>query len=74
MPLLYQRFGRDRGADIPAATEYVRALKPLLDRHGNARDFRMIVFMLDETTYSRELRRSRGTILCAARAGTVVPR
>ena len=30
-PLL-ARFGRDKGADIPVQTEYVRALKPLLDR------------------------------------------
>ncbi len=32
---LFETFGRDKGADIPLATEYVRALKPLLDRFGN---------------------------------------
>ena len=32
---LLGRFGRDKGADIPQRTDYVRALKPLLDRFGN---------------------------------------
>jgi glucuronate isomerase len=52
---LYRRFGRDMGADIPLHTDYVRALKPLLDRFGNAPNFTLIVFTLDETSYSREL-------------------
>jgi glucuronate isomerase len=52
---LYRRFGRDMGADIPLQTDYVRALKPLLDRFGNAPNFTLIVFTLDETSYSREL-------------------
>lgn len=54
-PLLFERFGRDKGADIPTQTEYVRALKPLLDRVGNERDLTIILFTLDETSYSREL-------------------
>jgi glucuronate isomerase len=71
---LYRRFGRDRGADIPVAAEYVRALKPLLDRYGNARHFRVIVFTLDEATYSR-VGTARGPLsLSAARTGMVVPR
>jgi glucuronate isomerase len=49
------RFGRDKGADIPTGTEYVRALKPLLDRYGNQAGLSVIVFTLDETSYSREL-------------------
>lgn len=53
--LLFQRHGRDKGADIPLRTEYVRALKPLLDRFGNAPGFKLILFTLDESTYSREL-------------------
>jgi glucuronate isomerase len=61
---LYQRFGRDRGADIPTATDYVRALKPLLDRFGNSPDFRLIVFTLDETSYSRELAPLAGHYPC----------
>ncbi|WP_142850223.1 glucuronate isomerase [Telmatospirillum sp. J64-1] len=54
-PQVFERFGRDKGADIPSQTEYVRALKPLLDRFGNERDLTIILFTLDETTYSREL-------------------
>ncbi|HEX7945841.1 MAG TPA: glucuronate isomerase [Phenylobacterium sp.] len=52
---LHGAYGRDRGADIPQATDYVRALKPLLDRFGNEPDLSVIVFTLDETTYAREL-------------------
>jgi glucuronate isomerase len=54
-PALYARFGRDMGADIPTRTDYVHALKPLLDRFGNERDLTIILFTLDETAYSREL-------------------
>jgi glucuronate isomerase len=52
---LFERFGRDKGADIPMATEYVRALRPLLNRFGDDPRFSLIVFTLDETSYSREL-------------------
>ncbi len=52
---LFARFGRDKGADIPAATDYVSALKPLLDRFGNEKRLSVILFTLDETSYSREL-------------------
>ena len=54
-PLVFRQFGRDKGADIPMRTDYVRALKPLLDRFGNERDLTIILFTLDETSYSREL-------------------
>jgi glucuronate isomerase len=54
-PLVYSRFGRDKGADIPTSTDYVHALKPLLDRFGNERALTLILFTLDETAYSREL-------------------
>ncbi|MCM8738476.1 glucuronate isomerase [Azospirillum sp. A1-3] len=53
--LVFQRFGRDKGADIPSGTEYVRALKPLLDRFGNERNLTIILFTLDEDSYAREL-------------------
>jgi glucuronate isomerase len=49
------RFGRDKGADIPTRTDYVRALKPLLDRFGDEPGLSIILFTLDETSYSREL-------------------
>jgi glucuronate isomerase len=52
---IFQRFGADKGADIPVPTEYTRNLQPLLNRHGNDPRFRLILFTLDETTYSREL-------------------
>lgn len=52
---LFERFGPDRGADIPVATEWTRALQPLLNSFGTHPNFRVIVFTLDETTYSREL-------------------
>ncbi|RJF90837.1 glucuronate isomerase [Sphingomonas cavernae] len=54
-PSVLARFGRDKGADIPILTGYVEALKPLLDRFGNERDLTIILFTLDETSYSREL-------------------
>ena len=54
-PWLARTFGRDKGADIPTATDYVHALKPLLDRFGNHADLTIILFTLDETAYSREL-------------------
>jgi len=52
---LFRNFGRDKGADIPMATNYVRELKPLLDAFGNERDLIIVLFTLDETSYSREL-------------------
>jgi glucuronate isomerase len=54
-PTLFREFGRDKGADIPMRTEYVDALKPLLDRVGNEPNLTLILFTLDETTYAREL-------------------
>jgi glucuronate isomerase len=52
---LFASHGRDKGADIPGAAEYVRALKPLLDRFGNDPALTIIVFTLDESSYTREL-------------------
>ncbi len=52
---LHRRFGPDRGADIPVATEFTRNLRPLLNAYGNDARFQLIVFTLDESTYSREL-------------------
>ena len=52
---LFSRFGRDKGADIPLPTDYVRGLRPLLNRFGSAEGFTLIVFTLDETAYAREL-------------------
>jgi glucuronate isomerase len=52
---VYQKFGRDKGADIPSSTEYVRALRPLLNRYGNDPRLTFILFTLDESNNSREL-------------------
>ena len=52
---LFDQFGRDMGADIPTRTDYVEALKPLLDRFGNDPRLSLILFTLDESTYAREL-------------------
>jgi glucuronate isomerase len=52
---VFEQYGRDKGADVPVRTEYVNALKPLLDRFGNETRLSIILFTLDETTYSREL-------------------
>jgi len=54
-PLVANRFGRDKGADMPMRTDYVHALKPLLDKFGNERGLTIILFTLDETVYAREL-------------------
>jgi glucuronate isomerase len=58
---IFQRFGTDKGADIPIQTEYTRNLLPLLNKYGNPSTgsgripLTLILFTLDETTYSREL-------------------
>ena len=52
---LAARFGRDIGADIPVATDWTRGLRPLLEACGNDPGFAVILFTLDESTYSREL-------------------
>ena len=52
---VYARHGRDMGFDIPGRTDYVEALKPLLDAVGMEPGLTIIPFTLDETTYGREL-------------------
>jgi len=61
---LYERYGRDVGADIPMPTNYVDALRPLLDQFGNERELTIILFTLDESTYSRELAPLAGHYPC----------
>jgi glucuronate isomerase len=51
---VFQSRGRDKGADIPMRTDYVNDLKPLLDVFGNEKCLTIILFTLDDTTYSRE--------------------
>lgn len=61
---LYEKYGRDVGADIPTATNYVEGLRPLLDVVGNEPNLSIILFTLDETTYSRELAPLAGHYPC----------
>jgi len=63
-PELFQRFGRDMGADIPAGIDFVDALRPLLDRFGNRADFTLVVFTLDPATWARELAPLAGGYPC----------
>lgn len=52
---VFKRFGRDKGDDIPIAIDFTRNLQPLLGKYGNDTRLALILFTLDETTYSREL-------------------
>jgi glucuronate isomerase len=61
---LFERFGRDVGADIPQAANYVQALRPLLDAVGNEPGLSIVLFTLDESTYSRELAPLAGHYPC----------
>ena len=61
---VYEKFGRDKGADIPSPTEFVRNLRPLLNKYGNESNFTFILFMLDESTISRELAPLAGHYPC----------
>jgi glucuronate isomerase len=63
-PKLYEKYGRDVGADIPQPTNYGSALRPLLSRFGNEKNLTIILFTLDESTYSRELSPLAGHYPC----------
>jgi glucuronate isomerase len=54
-PAMFATFGPDKGFDIPRRTDYVAALKPLLDRYGMEPKLRISLFTLDESTDAREL-------------------
>lgn len=53
--VIFQKFGADKGCDIPTATEYTHNLRPLLNKYGNDSRLSLILFTLDETTFGREL-------------------
>jgi len=61
---IFDAYGRDKGADIPQRTDYVGALKPLLDAFGNEKALSIILFTLDESTYARELAPLAGHYPC----------
>ena len=54
-PAVSGTFGKDKGDDWPSRTDYVHALKPLLNAVGNERALTIILFTLDESTYAREI-------------------
>lgn len=60
-PLVHAKFGRDKGFDIPQPTNYVEALRPLLNSVGLEPGLKIVLFTLDETVYSRELAPLAGT-------------
>ncbi|MFC5911578.1 glucuronate isomerase [Streptacidiphilus monticola] len=51
----FDRFGPDTGHDIPIPVEFTDALRPLLERYGTHPGFRLVLFTLDETVFSREI-------------------
>ncbi len=53
--LVFEKYGPDVGCDIPITTEYTRSLRELLEKYGNSTRFKLILFTLDESSYSREL-------------------
>lgn len=53
--LVWERYGPDKGADIPVVTEYTENLRELLNAYGNDPRLSVVVFTLDESTYAREL-------------------
>jgi glucuronate isomerase len=61
---IFAQYGRDMGADIPGATSYVDALRPMLDLVGNEPGLTIILFTLDESTYGRELAPLAGHYPC----------
>lgn len=54
-PTSASRYGQDIGADIPYAMEATHALRPMLNAFGNHPNLHLVLFTLDEATYSREI-------------------
>lgn len=53
--VIFEDFGYDKGCDIPIAVDFTESLQPLLNAFGNDPRLSLILFTLDESTYSREL-------------------
>ncbi|HEX3907790.1 MAG TPA: glucuronate isomerase [Mycobacteriales bacterium] len=54
-PATFERFGPDTGHDIPVSAEFTRALRPMLERYGTHPNLHVVLFTVDETTFSREI-------------------
>lgn len=61
---IFENYGPDKGADIPQATDLVNGLYPLLNKLGNNKDLTLIIFTLDESSYSREVAPLAGHYPC----------
>lgn len=51
----FAKHGPDTGHDIPVAVEYTHNLRPLLEEVGLRPTFKLVLFSIDETVYSREI-------------------
>ncbi len=51
----FTAYGADVGCDIPLRVEFTDALRPLLNRYGTHPNFQLVVFTLDETTFSTQI-------------------
>jgi len=52
---IFDTYGPDRGFDIPVSLTFTKELQPLLNAVGHSPKFKMVLYTLDEATYSREL-------------------
>lgn len=51
-----ERFGPDTGHDLPLiSSSYTEPLRPILERFGTDPRFRLVLFTVDETAFSREI-------------------
>jgi len=53
--LVFEKFGINKGCDIPVTTEFTRNLAELLNIFGNDPRLTLVVFTADESPYAREL-------------------
>lgn len=49
------RFGADSGHDLPLRTHYTEPLREVLNDFGTNETFRLVLFTVDETSFSRDL-------------------
>ncbi len=54
-PQTAAEYGSDVGCDIPYALEVTRAMRPMLNAFGNHPNLKLVIFTLDEDTFSREI-------------------
>jgi glucuronate isomerase len=54
-PWMLEHYGADIGQDFPLPISFVEPLRPLLTRYGRNERFSVVVYTVDETTFSRDL-------------------